>query len=101
MFITYWNEQFGICLVTCILDQTVRIIDSSMNLIDHSIIFLSNGQILEERDNLREILDSIKQKDIDEFLPLHSTKITALETIIEKLQLQMLQISGKKSPSRY
>ena len=74
MFITCWNEQFGICLVTCILDQTVRIIDSSMNLIDHSIIFLSNGQILEERDNLREILDSIKQKDIDEFLPLHSTK---------------------------
>ena len=74
MFITHWNEQFGIYLVTCSLDQTVRIIDSSMNLIDHSIIFLSNGQILEERDNLREILDSIKQKDIDEFLPLHSTK---------------------------
>ena len=74
MFNTYWNEQFGIYLVTCIFDQTVRIIDSSMNLIDHSIIFLSNGQILEERDNLREILDSIKQKDIDEFLPLHSTK---------------------------
>ena len=74
MFITYWNEHFGIYLVTCIFDQTVRIIDSSMNLIDHSIIFLSNGQILEERDNLREILDSIKQKDIDEFLPLHSTK---------------------------
>ena len=74
MFITYWNEQFGIYLATCSFDQTVRIIDSSMNLIDHSIIFLSNGQILEERDNLREILDSIKQKDIDEFLPLHSTK---------------------------
>ena len=74
MFITYWNEQFGTYLVTCSFDQTVRIIDSSMNLIDHSIIFLSNGQILEERDNLREILDSIKQKDIDEFLPLHSTK---------------------------
>ena len=74
MFTTHWNEQFGIYLVTCNFDQTVRIIDSSMNLIDHSIIFLSDGQILEERDNLREILDSIKQKDIDEFLPLHSTK---------------------------